>query len=276
MTQWTTVSRLALSLLFLASLTAAGAARAGDSSRGPDGDEGGRRGRFSARLCGYEEVPAVSSDGRGSFRAAIDGDTIRFELAYRDLEASVTAAHIHFGQPGVAGGVVAFLCGGGGKPACPPAPATIEGTVTASDVAGPTGQGIAAGEFDELVRALRDGMTYANVHSSMFPTGEIRGQILGGDRGGCGVEGCCLPCADRDGRDGRGGGPDGKGGFGGDEGDHGDRDGGKSGDDGKSGSGDRDGGKSGSGDRHDGKSGSGDRHGGKSGDGGKDGGGRSY
>jgi len=44
-------------------------------------------------------------------------------------------------------------------------------------------QGIAAGEFAELVRALRVGMTYANVHSAgtgvptNFAAGEIRGQI---------------------------------------------------------------------------------------------------
>jgi hypothetical protein len=42
---------------------------------------------------------------------------------------------------------------------------------------GPAGQGIAAGEFDELVRAIKAGVTYANVHSEMFPGGEIRGQL---------------------------------------------------------------------------------------------------
>ena len=46
---------------------------------------------------------------------------------------------------------------------------------------GPANQGIAAGEFDELVRAIRAGVTYANVHSEKFPGGEIRGQIEGGD-----------------------------------------------------------------------------------------------
>ena len=33
-------------------------------------------------------------------------------------------------------------------------------------------------EFDELVALLRDGVTYANVHSSKFPGGEIHGQIF--------------------------------------------------------------------------------------------------
>ena len=39
------------------------------------------------------------------------------------------------------------------------------------------GQGISSGEFDELVRALRAGVAYANVHSSRWPGGEIRGQL---------------------------------------------------------------------------------------------------
>jgi len=49
-------------------------------------------------------------------------------------------------------------------------------------VIGPAGQGIAAGEFAELLAAIRAGKTYANVHSAKFPGGEIRAQL--GDRGG--------------------------------------------------------------------------------------------
>jgi hypothetical protein len=72
--------------------------------------------------------------------------------------------------------VAAFLCGGGGKPACPQS-GTVTGTIVPADVVGPATQGIAAGEFGELVAAIRAGRTYANVHSSKFPAGEVRGQI---------------------------------------------------------------------------------------------------
>lgn len=39
------------------------------------------------------------------------------------------------------------------------------------------GGGIAAGEFDELILAIREGATYVNVHTTGRPGGEVRGQI---------------------------------------------------------------------------------------------------
>ena len=81
-----------------------------------------------------------------------------------------------------------FLCsnlgnGPAGTPACPASPATVSGTLDAGDVsavpasAGAVTQGIGQGEFDELVRAMRAGVTYANVHTDRCPGGEVRGQI---------------------------------------------------------------------------------------------------
>jgi len=91
------------------------------------------------------------------------------------------------GQEGVTGGVSAFLCsnlgnGPAGTQACPPPPATVTGTITTDQIVGPATQGIAAGELDELIRAIRAGVAYGNVHTATYPTGEIRGQ-LDGDRG---------------------------------------------------------------------------------------------
>jgi hypothetical protein len=131
---------------------------------------------FRASLNGYLETPSISTTARGSFHATIDGSTISYRLTFRDLSTPPLFAHIHFARPDVLGGVAAFLCGGGGKPACP-ASGTVTGTVVPADVVGPVNQGIAAGEFAELVRAMRNGATYANVHSEMFPGGEIRGNI---------------------------------------------------------------------------------------------------
>jgi hypothetical protein len=150
---------------------------AGVTVAGADDDDG-----VQARLKGFEEVPAVSTVASGKFEAEIDraAQRIDYELSYSDLEAPVLFAHIHLGQRTANGGVAAFLCGGGGKPACPQS-GTVTGTIVPADVIGPVDQGIAPGEFDELVRAIRAGVTYANVHSQKFPGGEIRGQIRGDD-----------------------------------------------------------------------------------------------
>jgi CHRD domain len=138
-------------------------------------------------LTGFQEVPAVSTQADGKFKAKVSGDEIRFELRYEDLEGDVTQAHIHFGQRDVNGGISVWLCGNPdpannvnpppGTQLCPADPARITGTATEDDVVGPAGQGIAAGEFDELLRAIDAGLTYANVHSTMFRGGEVRGQL---------------------------------------------------------------------------------------------------
>ena len=143
--------------------------------------------RISEFLVGYQEVPAVSTTGNAEFHARISNDDseIEYQLSYSELEGNITQSHIHLGQRGVNGGIMVFLCsnlgnGPAGTQACPAPPATITGTLRASNmVAGAAAQGIAPGEFDELIRALRAGVTYVNIHSSIWPGGEIRSQIDG-------------------------------------------------------------------------------------------------
>ena len=140
--------------------------------------------RFSVGLSGYEETPlALSTTGTGEFTARLSNDesSIDYELSYSGLEGAVQQAHIHFGSVSQSGGISVFLCtnlgNSPGTQPCPAPPATITGTITAANVIGPGGQGIAATQFDELVRAMRARSTYVNVHSSLYPGGEIRSQI---------------------------------------------------------------------------------------------------
>jgi hypothetical protein len=139
---------------------------------------------IQVRLSGYQEDPlTLSTSGSGAFQAQLQAkdQKITYELSYSDLEGDVTQAHIHLGVPAQSGGIIAFLCTNvGGPPGaqpCPPAPATISGTITPADVIGPAAQGIAAGEFGELAAAIRGGVTYVNVHSTKYPGGEIRAQL---------------------------------------------------------------------------------------------------
>jgi CHRD domain len=165
-----------ISLLVAVGLTVVAAAALADRGRGGHGN------KFSATLTGFEETPSESTPGNGSFRARLTngGTVIHYRLKYDDFEAGegqTLFAHIHFGQRGVAGGVSAFLCGGGDKPPCTPLEGDIEGDIDAADVIGPGGQGIAAGEMEELIRAMRKGYTYANVHTTLNGPGLVRGQI---------------------------------------------------------------------------------------------------
>ena len=139
---------------------------------------------FRVTLNGFEEVPAVSTSGQGTFHAFIQpGDaSVQYQLTYDELEGTVTQAHIHLGREGTNGGVAVFICsnlgnGPAGTPPCPAPPATVSGVFTGDDIVGPANQGLAPGELDELIRAMRAGATYINVHSTLFPGGEIRSKI---------------------------------------------------------------------------------------------------
>jgi CHRD domain len=144
-----------------------------------------------AKLGPLQEVPVCSATGSGTFKATISDDktAVDYELTYV-LEGMVTQGHIHVGQIFTTGGISVWLCQTAAQvdptglaPDCPPS-GTVTGTFTKANIAGPMGQGIAGSpggasdaEFAELLRLLRHGLTYANVHSSICPGGEVRGQI---------------------------------------------------------------------------------------------------
>jgi hypothetical protein len=80
---------------------------------------------------------------------------------YEGLTGPAVAAHIHAAAPpGMNAGVVVPLMAIGGT----------SGTVTGGGTLTPA-----------LVQAVLDGLAYVNVHTQMFPGGEIRGQIVGGE-----------------------------------------------------------------------------------------------
>ena len=136
--------------------------------------------KFHAELNGFQETPSVSTTGFGEFDAKLVNDsTLHFVFKYKNLEGGNSLfAHVHFGTRFFAGGVSYFLCGGSTKPTpCPNGEGTVEGDIVAADVVGPNGQGIEPGSFAEILRGMRAGDAYVNIHTTRWPGGEIRGQI---------------------------------------------------------------------------------------------------
>jgi CHRD domain-containing protein len=162
----------------VAALAGSSIALAGGGKKG----HGKGSGKVSAHLDGYQETPlSINTTGSGRFTATISSNQITFRLDYSNLSGPPSMAHIHFGQRHTTGNVVAFLCGGGSKPACPATPSgSVTGTIVPADVLAIPAQGFNAGDFASLVRAIRAHATYANMHTAKFPSGEIRGQIKGG------------------------------------------------------------------------------------------------
>jgi hypothetical protein len=114
---------------------------------------------YNVELIGAQEVPANTSPGIGTATVTLDTATGAVSVSgrYLGLMGNASACHIHAtARRGVNAGVILGLSQTGG------ASGTFSGsgTLTATQV-----------------QAMRDGLTYLNLHTSMFGGGEIRGQI---------------------------------------------------------------------------------------------------
>jgi hypothetical protein len=110
---------------------------------------------FTATLTGAQETPPNNSTatGRATLLLSPDEKTARVSLTFAGLSSGQTDAHIHGpATPGVS------------APAIFPLPL---GQVSDFAIALTSSQ----------VQDLKNGLFYINVHSSNFPTGEIRGQF---------------------------------------------------------------------------------------------------
>jgi DNA-binding beta-propeller fold protein YncE len=124
---------------------------------------------FVTALSGAQEVPPVTSDATGRSRLVLAPNTesLRYVLAVTGLDAEqILQAHIHIGPPDMNGPVAFFLAESGFT-------GPLLGTLTPDDYLSPSG----FPTYDDFLAALRDGMTYVNVHTIAHGDGEIRGQV---------------------------------------------------------------------------------------------------
>lgn len=143
--------------------------------------------RVTANLKGAQEVPVVLTVATGTFRGVVspDNQSINWELSYSGLQGTVTQAHIHIAQKSVNGGITIWLCqtatntppAGPTAQQCTPGSGLFTGTITSANVIAIGTQQVGTGDLANVIAAMRGGNAYANVHTSLSPGGEIRGQI---------------------------------------------------------------------------------------------------
>lgn len=120
---------------------------------------------YSATLLGVNEVPPNASPGIGFADLAFDpdADTLTVDVTFSDLIGTTTAAHLH-------------CC----------APAGVNASVFIAFTGFPVG--VTFGDYNQifnltapqeatLLANLDAGLTYVNIHTNLFPGGEIRGQV---------------------------------------------------------------------------------------------------
>lgn len=144
--------------------------------------------KFKAGLSGAQEVttPAggVVADTTGAIEVEFDSALTKaqFRLTVRN-GSGITQAHFHCASAGVNGPIVAFLFG----PVDPPVDVgegSVEVDLDNSDIVSPETPeaieacGVPLNNIASLAFAMRGGKIYANVHSTAFPAGVIRGQLL--------------------------------------------------------------------------------------------------
>jgi hypothetical protein len=136
---------------------------------------------FGAHLDGPSEFPPVPSPGIGEALVTLDplAHTMRVQVTFSGLLAGVTASHIHcctLPTAGVATPVPTF-------PGFPSGvtsgsyDATFDLTDASSYRAGfiTASGGTVAGAEAALVHGIKTGVAYLNIHTTLFPGGEIRG-----------------------------------------------------------------------------------------------------
>lgn len=115
---------------------------------------------LSATLGGDQEVPAVTTNGSGSFSGSFNSNTnmLTYSVSWQQLTGPVTDMHFHgpadIGEPaGVALAITGFN-------------SVVQGSHSGS-----------ATLSDEQEAQLLAGKWYINLHTAMHKPGEIRGQV---------------------------------------------------------------------------------------------------
>ncbi len=112
---------------------------------------------FTAQISGDQSVPAINTPATATAWAVLNQNTntLTYRVTYANLSSSFLAAHFHLGAAGVNGPVVMPI----------------------TTFTGNTAKGEWADIPDSLIAYMMKGDIYINIHSNLYPAGEIRGQL---------------------------------------------------------------------------------------------------
>lgn len=138
---------------------------------------------YSATLSGLNESPPVVSLGTGTVQIGYDAaaQTLSVDVDFANLVGTTVAAHLHCCaapgiNDGVAVGLIGFASGVTGATYSRLFDLTDTSIFSSAFLAG-DGGGTAAGAAMALTTALANGQVYLNIHTSVYPGGEIRGNL---------------------------------------------------------------------------------------------------
>jgi len=128
----------------------------------------------TATLGAGEETPILLSGAAGTAEVAIDTTAKEFAITLRifNIPTTTTAGHIHVGPKGIAGPVVLDF------PAIAGRLGDFVTTFRVGEASFRANPAIGINTIDDLIQAVANGNAYVNIHTTTFPGGEIRGQLV--------------------------------------------------------------------------------------------------
>jgi hypothetical protein len=128
----------------------------------------------TATLGGGDETPILLSGAAGTAEVAIDTAAKEFAVTLRvfNIPTTTTAGHIHVGSKGIAGPVVIDF------PAIAGRLGDFVTTFRVGEASFRANAAIGINTIDDVIQAVANGNAYVNVHTTTFPGGEIRGQLV--------------------------------------------------------------------------------------------------
>ena len=134
---------------------------------------------FSAALSPANSVPPLSTPASGNavFTLSADGNSLTFTLTVAGI-LNPQAAHIHMGDAATNGPVIVPLFPLGSFAVQPETATPFGGTLSSGTITAADFKGSLAGKtMADLIAAIKAGDAYINVHTLVYPAGEMRGQI---------------------------------------------------------------------------------------------------